>query len=150
MNDPVDHIMTVMGAAFDPTHGEAWNRRQVSDALVSPNTHYLLAGPGGDAPMASEPVIGFALSRGVAGEEELLLIAIDPRYRGKGAGRRLLERFIAAAEQRGMDRQFLEMRDGNPAVHLYRATGFVAVGRRPGYYRAAKDGPLDAITFLRQ
>lgn len=149
MTDDLDRIMAVMTAAFDPAFGEAWTRRQVSDALVVPTTHYLLAGGNGRAPGPDEPAVGFLLSRGAAGDEELLLIAVHPDHRGKGIGRMLMERFIAAASARGMDRLFLEMREGNPADRLYRALGFEPVGRRKQYYRAARNGPLDAITYAR-
>ena len=150
MTDDLDRIMGVMQAAFDPAYGEAWTRRQVGDALVLPHTFYLLAGVDGQAPVPDEPVTGFVLSRGAAGDEELLLIAVHPEHRGKGIGRTLMERFIAAASARGMDRLFLEMRDGNPADKLYRAVGFTPVGRRRQYYRAARNGPLDAITYARE
>jgi ribosomal-protein-alanine N-acetyltransferase len=147
--DDIDRIMAVMEAAFDPAFGEAWNRRQVGDALTLPNTHYLLAGADGSAPGEGQPAAGFVLSRGALDEEELLLIAVDPRHRGRGIGGRLLERFIAAAEARGATRLFLEMRDGNPAESLYRRVGFEPIGRRRNYYRAAAKGPLDAITYAR-
>jgi len=150
VNDDLDRIMAVMQAAFDPAYGEAWSRRQVGDALVLPHTHYLLAGADGRAPRLDEPATGFVLSRGAAGEEELLLIAVHPEHRGKGIGRALIERFIDAARLRGTERLFLEMRDGNPAERLYRATGFEPVGRRRQYYRGARNGPLDAITYARQ
>lgn len=149
MTDDLDRIMAVMQAAFDPSYGEAWNRRQVGDALVLPHTHYLLAGADGRAPGLDQPAVGFVLSRGAAGDEELLLIAVHPDHRGKGIGRMLMERFIAAASGRGMDRLFLEMREGNPAERLYRALGFEPVGRRRQYYRGARNGPLDAITYAR-
>ena len=48
MTDDLDRIMAVMEAAFDPAFGEAWTRRQVGDARVLPNTHYLLAGAADD------------------------------------------------------------------------------------------------------
>lgn len=149
MTDDLDRIMAVMTAAFDPEFGEAWTRRQVGDSLIMPNTHYLLAGPDGGAPGADEPAVGFVLSRGAAGEEELLLIAVDPEFREKGVGTALIKRFIDACLQRGTERLFLEMRDGNPAERLYSAMGFVPVGRRKQYYRAARNGPLDAITYAR-
>jgi [ribosomal protein S18]-alanine N-acetyltransferase len=149
MSDDLDRIMAVMDAAFDPAFGEAWNRRQVGDALHLPNTFYLLAGPDGRAPAEDEPVAGFVLSRGAADEEELLLIAVTPECRGRGVGTALLERFIAAAEARGAARLFLEMRDGNPAESLYRRHGFASVGRRRAYYRRGTSTPLDAITFAR-
>lgn len=147
--DDVDRIMAVMEAAFDPAYGEAWNRRQVSDALLLPNTHYLLVGADGREPADGMPAAGFVMSRGALDEEELLLIAVHPDDRGRGIGTLLLQRFIAAAEARGRTRLFLEMRDGNPAESLYRRAGFVPVGRRRNYYRNAATGPLDAITCAR-
>ncbi len=149
MTDDLDRIMAVMTSAFDPAYGEAWNRRQVSDTLVLPNTFYLLADPDGNAPGEDEQVTGFVMSRGAAGEEELLLIAVMPGYRGRGVGRRLVERLFAEARSRGVERMFLEMRDGNPAARLYEQCGFLPVGRRKNYYRAAKQGPIDAVTYAR-
>jgi len=57
--DDIDRIMAVMEAAFDPAYGEAWNRRQVSDALLLPNTHYLLAAADGGEPREGEAAAGF-------------------------------------------------------------------------------------------
>jgi ribosomal-protein-alanine N-acetyltransferase len=150
MTDDLDRIMEVMEAAFDPAFGEAWNRRQVSDSLLLPNTHYLLAAANGHSPREGQPAAGFALSRGAADEEELLLIAVHPDHRGRGIGGALLERFIAAAGARGAARLFLEMREGNSAESLYRRHGFESVGRRRHYYRRGSASPLDAITFARE
>lgn len=149
MIDDLDRIMAVMEAAFDPMYGEAWTWRQVSDALWLPNTHYLLAGPGGRACGEDDPAAGFVLSRAAADEEELLLIGVSPQFRRQGVGSVLIERFIAEAESRGAKRLFLEMREGNPAETLYRRHGFQNVGRRRDYYRRGNGVPLDAITFAR-
>jgi ribosomal-protein-alanine N-acetyltransferase len=149
MTDDVDRIMAIMDAAFDPTFGEAWTRRQVEEALVLPGTHYLLAGPDGEASAPGEESAGFVLSRGVLDEEELLLIAVVPEWRGCGIACRLIDRFVAAASARGVSRLFLEMRDGNPAEGLYRRCGFAPIGRRRAYYRRGTSGPIDAITFAR-
>jgi ribosomal-protein-alanine N-acetyltransferase len=148
--DDVDRIMAVMAAAFDPAYGEAWNRRQVSDALILPNTHYLLAGRDGGDPGEAEQAVGFVMSRGALDEEELLLIAVHPDHRGRGVGAALLQRSIASAEARGKTRLFLEMREGNPAGSLYLRAGFEPIGRRRNYYRNAAAGPLDAITYARR
>ena len=150
MTDDLDRIMAVMDTAFDPAFGEAWTRRQVSDALVMPNTHYLLAAADGRAPRGDEPAAGFTLSRGAADEEELLLIAVDPEHRGRGIGGALLERLAADARARGVTRLFLEMREGNTAESLYRRHGFASVGRRRHYYRRGSASPIDAITFVRE
>jgi ribosomal-protein-alanine N-acetyltransferase len=148
--DDIDRIMAVMEAAFDPAYGEAWNRRQVGDALVLPNTHYLLVDAAGREPADGAAAAGFVMSRGAADEEELLLIAVHPNHRGQGLGTALLRRFIGAAEARGRRKLFLEMREGNPAESLYLRAGFVPIGRRRNYYRHAALGPLDAITYARR
>lgn len=146
-DDDIDRIMAVMDCAFDPAFGEAWNRRQVSDALLLGNCHYRLA----DAPDARSDAppqaAGFYLSRFAFDEEELLLLAVDPRYRGTGIGRSLLDEFARSAQTRGAKRLLLEMRSGNPADRLYRGFGFVPVGVRPDYYRSGNGQRNDAITF---
>jgi len=144
----VDHIMAVMQSAFDPAWGEAWNRRQVEDALSLPTTHSLLMDVNGDYPAQSgQLAAGFVLTRYVAGEEELLLIAVTPQHRRRGIGRKLIDQMRINAKQRGADRIFLEMRHNNPAEKLYRQVGFEPIGKRPNYYLAAEGVRLDAITF---
>lgn len=146
MTEDLDRIMAVMAAAFDPLYGEAWNRRQVEDALLLGHTHYLLAGPDGEEPGEGEAV-GFSLSRYGFEEEELLLFAVTPDHRGKGVGARLLARFAETARRRGARQLLLEMRRGNPAERLYRGFGFGQIGERPNYYRQSNGETIDAITF---
>ena len=145
--DDVDRIMDVMTSAFPSEFGEAWNRRQVSDALLLPATQYaLIADDGAMELKPCDPAAGFYLSRGVLDEEELLLFAIAPESRRKGLGHALLREFIEHARQRGKKRLFLEMRRNNPAGILYASHGFRAVGIRPRYYRALNGDRIDAIT----
>jgi ribosomal-protein-alanine N-acetyltransferase len=145
--DDIDRIMDVMAGAFAPEYGEAWNRRQVSDSLLLTGTGYCLIGADGSFdPDMAEPVAGFALTRSIFDEEELLLFAVLPQYRGKGLGAALLTEVIARAQQRGIRRLFLEMRRNNPAGKLYTGYGFRTVGVRPGYYRTASGERLDALS----
>lgn len=153
--DPVDAIMRVMERAFDPRFGEAWNRRQVSDALVLGTSRHALIAPdgtigenfGGENP--GEQTAGFLLARQALDDEELLLFAIDPAWRRRGLGAALLKHFCKSAATRGMARIFLEMRDGNPAARLYEGHGFQQVGKRPEYYRGTDGTRLDALTYQR-
>ena len=149
MMDSLDAIMAVMESAFDPAFGEAWNRRQVSDALGFPNAHFLLCDANGMEPDRPEDAVGFCMSRQAADEEELLLIAVTPQAQGKGVGHALMRRFIASAHARGSRNLFLEMRQGNPAQGLYETHGFQESGRRKDYYRSGSGGPFDAITYSR-
>lgn len=147
MMDDLDQIMRIMGHAFDPQWGEGWNRRQVSDSLVMPSTNYRLISPTGGALKEGEIAAGFVLVRSAPGEEELLLIAVDPAYRGRGLGRNLLGLFAQDAAERGATRIFLEMRANNPAESLYKSFGFNQIGLRKDYYRLQNGNRIDAITF---
>ncbi len=145
--DDLDRLMAVMQAGFDPAYGEAWNRRQVEDALLMGNCTYGLAAAHGGEPALGEAAAGFYLSRHGYEEAELLLIAVDPAQRGKGIGGNLLQRFAAEARTRGARQLLLEMRRGNPAEALYLRFGFRQIGERPNYYRTPDGTRLDAITF---
>lgn len=133
--------------AFEPRFGEAWTRKQVSDAMLFGYCRYgLIAAHGGEPADPGEDAVGFFLARRIIDEEELLLFAIDPDHRRKGLGHALLTRMLDEARQAGIVRVFLEMRRDNPANALYAAHGFRAIGLRRGYYRTP-DGPqLDAIS----
>ncbi len=146
-DDDIDRIMAVMTKAFDPQFGEAWNRRQVIDALTLGRCHYLLLDQAGDTPAAGTAAAGFCLSRQGYEEEELLLLAVDPEFRRQGLGWQLLDGLARAARARGSQRLFLEMRENNPAVTFYHRYGLVSIGRRPAYYRTPAGSRLDAITF---
>lgn len=145
--EDVDRIMAVMAAAFDPAYGEAWNRRQVEDALLVGNCHYLLIGVEGKPLEQDSPAAGFSLTRRSMDEEELLLFAVIPQFRHRGFGRRMLDRLAEDARDRGISRIILEMRRGNPAEKLYRNFGFTPVGERPKYYHGINGEAIDAITF---
>lgn len=149
----IARIMAVMDNAFDPAFGEAWNVRQITDALAMPNTRGLVIDAEGEiiedeSPQNSAPrAAGFVLTRQAADEEELLLIAITPDFRRRGLGESLILKLFENARSRGTTRIFLEMRRGNPAIHLYEKVGFKPIGKRPNYYRLTNGERVDAITF---
>lgn len=93
---------------------------------------------------------GFLLGRAVAGEAELLTIAVAPEARRRGLGRTLVSRFLYQARLRQADRAFLEVSAQNPAaIALYESAGFAPVGRRPGYYRTPEGARIDALLMAR-
>jgi [ribosomal protein S18]-alanine N-acetyltransferase len=147
--DDLDRLMAVMACAFEPTWGEAWTRRQVEDSLVTGNCGYFLIAPDGREAAPGELVAGFILTRLIAGETELLLLAVDPKWRRRGLGGLLLSELERCARAKGAGRLFLEMRRGNPAEALYLRFGFEAVGQRPKYYRTTSGERVDAVTFAK-
>ncbi|HEY0276291.1 MAG TPA: GNAT family N-acetyltransferase [Paenirhodobacter sp.] len=91
---------------------------------------------------------GFVLGRVIAGEAELLTIAVDPAVRRRGIARALMAGFVQAATLRGADSAFLEVAVDNMAARaLYAATGWQAAGRRRGYYQTPDGNHVDALVL---
>jgi ribosomal-protein-alanine N-acetyltransferase len=141
----IDPVMAVMDSAFGQRFGEAWTRSQLAGILPMAGVSLLLAREAN-----SEEVIGFSLFRTVAGESELLLLGVTASHRRRRVGRRLLDDFLERARNDGVARVHLEVRDGNPAVGMYRNAGFSPVGRRRNYYHAHDGKRFDAITLAFQ
>jgi GNAT superfamily N-acetyltransferase len=76
---------------------------------------------------ADEPGYGF-----VASDVPEISMAILLSWRGQGVGRRLLTALVEQVRKQGRHGVSLSVEDGNPAVRLYRAAGFVPVGRNGG------------------
>ncbi|RYG86840.1 MAG: GNAT family N-acetyltransferase [Alphaproteobacteria bacterium] len=101
-------------------------------------------------PVESEgTAAGFLMSRQAIDEEEVLLIAVRPDCRRRGIAAALLNLLVSDANQRGVTKLFLEMRENNPAKAFYLKQRFTPVGRRPNYYNRGAMGTVDAITFER-
>jgi ribosomal-protein-alanine N-acetyltransferase len=89
--------------------------------------------------------VGFVLVRDLGGECEILSLGVTPCWRRQGIARELLQVAIDEARRRSSGSLVLEVAtDNDPARALYEALGFVAVGRRPRYYRRP-DGRADAL-----
>ena len=141
----LDSVMTVMDQAFGRWFGEAWTRSQLAGILPMAGVDLILAREEG-----SDGIVGFSLFRTIADESELLLIAVLPDHHRRGVGRQLLFDFLDRARNDGVSRVHLEVRDGNPAVAMYRTAGFSPVGRRRNYYHAPDGRRFDAITLSHQ
>jgi ribosomal-protein-alanine N-acetyltransferase len=97
-----------------------------------------------------ETIVGYGVLSAAVGEAHILNIATAPHTRGKGYGRRLLNRLIDLARWHQVDRVFLEVRPSNHvAIGLYHRSGFVEIGTRPGYY-PARTGREDAVVMSRE
>jgi ribosomal-protein-alanine N-acetyltransferase len=135
-------LATAHGRSFDP----AWSAEDIE---------ILLSAPGGFGWAAWEadlsgPVCGFLLARAIAGEAEILTLAIDPAHRRQGVARALVEASAGVAIAAGAEAMFLEVAADNPAaIGLYRSAGFEPVGSRKGYYPRPGSPPIDALVLRR-
>jgi len=95
-------------------------------------------------------VVGFILvqllcSSGDAVDVEILNIAVDPRVKRKGIGRRLLVAALEMVPTGPESKVLLEVRASNhSAIAFYRRYGFQEQAVRQAYYR---DPTEDAILF---
>lgn len=81
-------------------------------------------------------IVGFAVARVVAGEAELLNIAVLKEKRGFGVGSALLDQILSRSAEKGAECIYLEVRESNNAARaMYAGRQFVEVGRRKRYYQ---------------
>lgn len=93
-------------------------------------------------------VAGYLLLAVLPPEGEVYRVAVRPTARRCGIADALLTDGLARLAAAGVTRLFLDVRAGNdPARALYEKHGFLAVGRRKGYYRAPTE---DAILMERE
>jgi ribosomal-protein-alanine N-acetyltransferase len=130
-----DALAALHALAFDDTP-RPWTAAELAGLLAQPST--LLATRSG----------GFALGRVAGPEAELLTLAVHPAARRRGLATRLVGDLERLATTAGAGECLLEVAATNhPARALYHRLGYIAVGRRPGYYRPASGPPIDAIVL---
>lgn len=105
-----------------------WSLRQCEAALAQRSFAAFGA-------FAKDVLIAYVSVYHAAGEMEIVNLAVAPKWRRRGFGRRILDMVLQVARKMGMQRVSLEVRPSNgAALALYAAAGFVGVGRRRRYY----------------
>lgn len=80
-------------------------------------------------------IAGYCNLRVIAGEGELMRIAVHPDLRGRGYARILMDTLVRSARERGVSVITLEVRNSNQSArNLYKSYGFVEEAVRKGYY----------------
>lgn len=92
---------------------------------------------------AAARVCGFLVARVIAGEAELLNMAVDAKDRRKGLGSKLLAEAAKEAAAQQAKRMYLEVRESNQAaISFYELHGFRRNGKRAGYYQNPTENAL--------
>ncbi|THF55948.1 ribosomal-protein-alanine N-acetyltransferase [Pseudothauera rhizosphaerae] len=120
-------------------HPYPWTRGNFADSLGAGYSAWIQSDGGHPC--------GYAVVLSVLDEAHLLNISVARGAQGRGLGGALLDFLCARARASGATQFFLEVRPSNqPALALYRRTGFEPIGRRKGYY-PAPGGREDAIVM---
>ena len=92
-------------------------------------------------------VVGYIAGFSVAGEGEIIDVAVAEAQRRRGIGRALVRRFCA---EYGRLATHLEVAEDNLAARrLYADLGFRESGRRAHYYGGAAAGRISALRMVR-
>ncbi|WP_299415445.1 GNAT family N-acetyltransferase [uncultured Sulfitobacter sp.] len=128
-------LAEIHAAAF--AHSRGWHAAEIADLLAQPHTDLF------------HRTGGFAITRTLAGESELLTLAVAPDHQRKGIAKSLLQRWLAQIAPQA-DSAFLEVAaDNSAALALYSGLAFAPTGLRKGYYTRADAAPIDAIVMAR-
>jgi [ribosomal protein S18]-alanine N-acetyltransferase len=121
-----------------------WPRQDIESYLLDSDTPTLVACD------AKRKVVGFSMLRLLGDDVELMTIAVDPKYRGKGIGAALLHACFEDLLMTPSKRMVLEVAADNPAaLKLYGKLGFTKIAERKGYYARPDGQPATALVMAR-
>jgi ribosomal-protein-alanine acetyltransferase len=127
-------LLAVLSVCRQSPEAAQWTNIGFEQAASS--GQLILVAEGTADPLAESGVCGFLVARVVAGEVELLNMAVDAEHRRKGLGSKLLAAAAQEAEARQASRIYLEVRESNQAgISFYERHGFRKSGQRTGYYQ---------------
>ncbi len=122
-----DDIETVLAILARSAEASQWSRADCEFAARGPGQGWVVEAESG--------VVGFLMARCVAGEIEILNLAVSPEARRRGAARSLVAEALSWGKSSGARKAFLEVRESNhAAIRLYESLGFVTSGSRARYY----------------
>jgi [ribosomal protein S18]-alanine N-acetyltransferase len=122
-----------------------WTRQHFLDEMLSSHAVTLVA------LVEQCTVAGYIFCRTVAGEAEVLNLAVAPAYRHSGVGTFLLDSVLSRLMADGIQVLDLEVRVSNTAaINLYRRFGFIQTGVRRNYYEHNEDALLMQLHITEQ
>jgi len=122
----------------------AAGRQDIEAYIIDPDTPTLVACD------ARHKVVGFAMLRILGDDVELMTIAVEPKFRGKGVGHALMQACFEDLMMTPVKRMVLEVAADNPAaIKLYQQLGFQKISERKGYYARPDGQPATALVMAR-
>ena len=136
-------LPAVMGldreAFFDPWSRETWLRE-----MQNPIAVWIVETVNSD-------IVGFAGIWNVAGEAQVMRVAVKKTMRNQGLGLLLTQELIHKAWESGAEAVTLEVRESNKAAQtVYEHCGFVSSGVRPDYYEDTHEGAVIMWLYRKQ
>jgi ribosomal-protein-alanine N-acetyltransferase len=139
--DDVAHLTQIESRV----HVAPWTHDHFAAELAKPYSHILVLSDD----ETDSVIAGYAVFWTLGDESQLLNIAVDLEYRGRGVAQWLMQVMKREALKMGLKRIFLEVRKSNAAaISLYQKQGFVITQTRKNFYSNGEDAyvmnlPLD-------
>lgn len=132
--DDVEEIFNVSNLSFNTP----WSKDSISNEVNNPLAKYIVA-----IDNSNNELVGFIGAWIIAGEADIMNVAVHPSYRKVGIASKLLSSLIDLCNNLNCSNINLEVRASNlPAQNLYKKFSFIENGLRKGYY---EDTGEDAI-----
>ena len=107
---------------------QPWSRGAFADTLKLSHTLYVVA-------ETEDRIAGYCGCYQQLEEAEIVNVAVDEPFRGRGIGKKMLTELMRLGLERGAFAYTLEVRVSNiPAIRLYESLGFESVGIRKRFY----------------
>ena len=131
-----DHVAQVAEMEKLCFGNAAWSEKSIGSEVDNILALWMVA-------LEDDRVVGYVGSQTVAGETDMMNIAVHPDHRRQGIAQSLIDCLILELKNRGSHSLTLEVRASNdPARTLYEKLGFFQAGRRPNYYRNPREDAL--------
>ncbi len=133
----IANVLDIERASFvDP-----WGEHHFMREILSPSSYFVVM-------RAYTELVGYGGYWLTGNEAHITNVAIDPKRRRQGLGKKLVTHLLRSAATAGTRSASLEVRVSNvPAQRLYASLGFVEVAIHPGYYLESGE---DAIVMWKR
>ena len=125
-----ENDLSVIASIENDVFSDPWKEAMLTSVLTDTNQTMLCLEADGD-------VTAYLIGCSVAGESEVLRVAVKPTSRRCGFGHALMESFISERKCAKDYSIFLEVRASNiSAISLYESCGFKSYAVRRNYYKS--------------
>ena len=126
-----EHLDAIMALEHECFENDAWAEETMRFELLAEHTRYFVL-------LENEKLLGYAGLSKIPGSDQadVQTVAVSPTLRGRGFGRKLMDRLITEAKTLHASELFLEVRaDNSVAQNLYESLGFEHIDTRKRYYQ---------------
>lgn len=108
---------------------DPWSTNLLKKEIENPLAYYIVI-------KIDEKVVAYAGFWDIAGDAQIMNVAVMPQFQGKKLGDILMKTMIDEAQKKNLESMSLEVRVSNEkAINLYQKYDFEIKGRRKNYYQ---------------